>query len=156
VKRRRGRRRPGGRPNAPNGSVGGLVAAAADELITRVVWRLARESEGGRFQMATALALFQDAGVKDPRILEAFRGALENLPGLRRGKGRGEYVLPPNPVAYARNRSWKLALGRANLADAVALRDALNRLPEKLHTPHTVALLGRLEAAATPLLKEES
>jgi len=147
---------PRRKKRGPNGSVRGLVKTAADQLLQRVVRQLEREGDGRRFQIGRALGLVQEAGVKDERLLEGFRFAITGMPGVRPGKRRGEFVLPAlNPAAHARYRTWRMALGRVDLADAQQLTTALRKIPESKRTPRLTALLRRLEGGTGPLLSEE-
>lgn len=149
--RKRKRRRANRNPRGPEGSVRGVPAEQASEILVALVRYLgAFPSEERR--RAAADYLRREHGYEQHTI-DGFLWALFRMPGVRHG-GRGELFFTEPAVAYARHRDWKIALGRADLADARALAKALAAAPQDDLTPNLQRLWKRLLDATTPLISE--
>lgn len=141
------------KPRGPTGSIRGIQQALAQDLLVRLVAELQMGAQDGIFERAMAARIVRSWGF-DESIVDGFLLALERMPGVKNA-GPGWLQLPPSPVQHALHRSWRFALGRADLADARALLEALQR-SSGLLTPNLEKLEARLARAVPPLLKGEA
>lgn len=139
------------KPRGPNGSIRGIPAGLAQEYLVELVRLLA--ADGQEVVKRSRAAEILRGWFQDETVIEGFLLALERTPGFEK-HDHGLLQLPAKPVQHARHRSWRLSLGRADLADAQALAEALRRSPDLL-TPNLERLEERLMRATQPLLREE-
>ena len=109
------------RPRGPTGSVRGLPAQMATDLLVELVEMLAKQAKDGRtFVRHEAAQLLRKHWELEGRYLDGMILALERIPGIEQ-LGGGVYRLPPSPIIWATNRTWRFSIGRLSLADAQSL-----------------------------------
>lgn len=132
-------------PRGPTGAVNGIPAAEVNELLARVARKLGRQ-EGRRFTRADVRAELVKAGRKDGRrVLDNLVLALLRSTGAV-ALGGGDYWLPDDAELYARNRSWRMHVGKLGPADAHVLHRALTGAKMDHTTPRLEEVRKRLQA----------
>ncbi len=133
----------------PDGSVRGVGEEVATEVLEALVAELLSvEPERRRIEAAQ---LLRSRWSFEENLVDGFLWALARMPGVSAGRA-GELFFDPDVQAYAKYRGWRIALGRADLADASTLLWALRDVKDEHLTENLRRMRQRLRKAAEPLL----